>query len=710
MRLRRALNVGICTAFLVISVLLAFFKFDISYKRFGEGCVDLWYSGKYFFCELFEIDNDSDVTVTKESELWQNKEPTEPTDSPGEPVLPPTYEDFEEESIEYFELFFNKENFLLWLKSLGETAKVIARILVILIPLIMMLYILLQRMYFSVNTKHNKDTKPLRIFKLCTKYTYLPIKSYIIQFVEFIRKYSFIWKVCFTIWIFNLNFATVIAEFLAFYFYFALSFDFVGIYTQIVKLVRDLSVFFTTFPIPVLIIFAYPLFDAWRRKIAKRKLLHLEARNCGFINELPIVSMSCGSMGKKKTTLISDMTLSQEVMFRQKALEILQKMDMRFPYFPWIAFEDELLKCIEYGCVYNLATVKEWVKGLGQRFEDEADEYNLYGYDYVRHGLVFSDKLTERDIFSVMSTYAEAYFIYVMETSLIVSNYSIRTDNIFMSEGNLPMWDYSFFRKNFYGGRHSHILDFDILRLGKKVIENNKNAGSFEFGVVTITEIGKERGNNLELKETKKGSDVTNQKNDLFNSWLKMCRHSATVDNFPFIKVFCDEQRPESWGADARDLADIITIVSSGDQVLAMPFYTIEEMLYEWLFGKFMGLYTEMRYLRGDNTLLMYLLKGITGFFFKRNMQIYNSYGYCKMHLEKERGTMDGKPEKKKYFLMNKKIYSGRFSTDCFSDYFNDMAKKTSVGLSDYLEYATEKASVEELKEQNSYFINSIYK
>ena len=90
-----------------------------------------------------------------------------------------------------------------------------------------------------------------------------------------------------------------------------------------------------------------------------------------------------------------------------------------------------------------------------------------------------------------------------------------------------------------------------MLRLGKKVKENNPHAGSFEFGVVTITEIGKERGNTLELKEVKKGTEETNQKNDLFNGWLKMCRRSATVDNYLFIKVFTDEQRPESWGADA---------------------------------------------------------------------------------------------------------------------------------------------------------------
>ena len=79
------------------------------------------------------------------------------------------------------------------------------------------------------------------------------------------------------------------------------------------------------------------------------------------------------------------------------------------------------------------------------------------------------------------------------------------------------------------------------------------------------------------------------------------------------------------------------------------------------------------------------------------------------LHIEKERGTMDGQAEEKKYYLMNRKIYSRRFSTDCFSDYFADMAKKSKVGLKDYVAYACEKASVDELKQQGSYFINSLY-
>lgn len=84
--------------------------------------------------------------------------------------------------------------------------------------------------------------------------------------------------------------------------------------------------------------------------------------------------------------------------------------------------------------------------------------------------------------------------------------------------------------------------------------------------------------------------------------------------------------------------------------------------------------------------------------------------GYAVLKIEKERGTMDGRTEKKRYYLMSKKIYSRRFSTDCFSDYFDDMARQAPVGLDGYLEYATEKASVEELKSQHSYFIDSLYR
>ena len=694
-RFNIAVTVIISLAFVALGAV-----FWQSYVRFGEACRDFGLSVAYYFCELIGIDYSFTPTVTEYSDVLQ-----------WEILLPSDLEGFTASAGNFFSLLIDGENFADYWSAVGDVMLVVAKVIAILLPCVLVLWLVLWRMYRHGNTDHNRDTVPLKVFKRLARWTYQPIKRAILSYRDYLSGHRAVWVCWIILWVFHLNAASIVMGFLAYYFYFVLSFDVGNLYVQVCKLFIDLQVIFRNFPWWSIVTVCWLLFNRWRKEIALNRLRHFEARNCGFINELPIVSMSCGSMGKKKTTLITDMVLSQEVMFRQKALSILQQNDMKFPYFPWIKFEDELRACMEHGTVYNLASVKTWVALKRSRFIKHRNaEWQLYGYDYRRYGTDFDDALTVNGIFDVLETYAQAYFIYVIQSSLIVANYSIRTDNAILDNGNFPLWLTDFFpkRRREYS-RHAHILDFDVLRLGKKVLENNPKAGSFEFGVVAITEIGKERGNNLELKEVKKGTDEANQKNDLFNSWLKMCRHSATVDNFPFIKVFTDEQRPESWGADARDLCDVIHIVSSGEQRLALPLYTIEEMISEWAFNRFMRLYEDFRFRRGDNTLLVHILKSVTAWLWRRNLRIYNRFGYSILKIEKERGTMDGKTENKKYYLMNAKIYAKRFSTDCFSDYFNDMAKKSKTGLMDYIEYVTEKATVDELKMQNSYFINSLY-
>ena len=701
MNRRRVFNICLSVLITAAFALLAVFVFSDSYLRFGEAVKDFGLSVGYYFCTLFGIEHNIVPSVTEYSSVmdWGI-------------LLPSDLEGFTSQSESFFALLIDGENFAAYWSKVGDVMLVLLKVVAISLPCLLILGLLIWRLYKSGNTKHNRDTVPLRIFKKLSKWIYRPLKITIVSFVNFLRENRAVWILWVGIWVFNLNAASIVMGFLAYYFYFVLSFDVANLYVQVCKLFIDLQVIFGFFPWWIIAFVCWLLFDRWRKNIAQNRLRHFEARNCGFINELPIVSMACGSMGKKKTTLITDMVLSQEVMFRLKALSILQQNDMKFPYFPWIAFEDELRRCMEHGTVYNLASIKAWVALKRTRFIRHRNaQTQLYGYDYARYGTTFDDSLKICRLFEVLETYAQAYFIYVIQSSLIVANYSVRTDNLMADNGNFPMWLTDFFPKRRRPqSRHAHILDFDVLRLGRKVLENNPKAGSFEFGVVGITEIGKERGNNLELREIKKGADDTNQKNDLFNSWLKMCRHSASVDNFPFIKVFTDEQRPESWGADARDLADIINIASCGDMRLALPFYTIEEMLSEWAFNRFLSLYYDFRFRRGDNTLLVHILKSVVAWLWRRNLRIYNRYGYSVLKIERERGTMDGKTENKKYYLMSAKIYAQRFSTDCFSDYFNDMAAKSKTGLMDYLEYATEKATVEELKMQNSYFINSLYR
>ena len=700
MKVQKRLNICLTVTLYATVILSGIFAFSQSYARLSEALIDLYSSFIYYFKTLFGMQTDSLPSGTKYSEALK-----------FQVNLPSDIDGFKSNAAAYFSLFFSIENFTSWLKFIGERTGIIAKVITLILPCVILLAVIIRRLYAAENNKYNVDTVPLKVFKKLSAVTYQPAKKFICGYIEFLKKHSWIYILLLVLWALNFNLVSIAVAFFAYYFYFAVSFNILGLYVQIVKLVIDLQPLFRFFPWWSLSIAAYYLFYNFRKKIALNRLQHFEAKNCGFINELPIVSMACGSMGKKKTTLITDMTLSQEVMFRQKALSILQENDMKFPYFPWILFEKELQKCMEYHTVYNLATVKEWVNKKRVRYEKHGGTTGqLYFYEEKSYGTIYNDGLKENRIFDILETYAQAYFIYVLQSSLIVSNYAIRTDSEILDAGNLPLWLTDFFSDNVRKDRYSHVLDFDVLRLGKKVLENNPKSGSFEFGVVAITEIGKERGNNLELKEVKKAVNETNQKNDLFNSWLKMCRHSATVDNFPFIKVFTDEQRPESWGADSRDLCEIITILSAGEQRLALPFYTIEEMVIEWVYSRFIDLYADFRYNRGDNTLLVHILKSVTAWLWKRNVKIYNKYGYSVLSVAKQAGTMDGKIRRKKYYLCNRKIYSRRFSTDCFSDYFNEQAKNADVGLNDYEEYAAEKATVAELKAQNSYFINSLYK
>ena len=106
-------------------------------------------------------------------------------------------------------------------------------------------------------------------------------------------------------------------------------------------------------------------------------------------------------------------------------------------------------------------------------------------------------------LFDMLENYVQLYFVYVIECSLLVANYSIREDDILQDLGNFPIWHSDFFRVDTrYAeaySRHAHIIDFDMLRLGKKVIEDNEKANAFEFGVIVMTEGGKERKNTIEL-------------------------------------------------------------------------------------------------------------------------------------------------------------------------------------------------------------------
>ena len=693
----------ICIAITLGFVACAVFMFPSALGRIIEGGRDFGLSVAFYFCRLLNIPNNITPTV--------NELPNMDGILPSVPIAD-DWEQFKADFAAYWRLWADADNFLSYFSFLGNLLYKICVFILLVMPVFIVAVVMLGRYLRRQNNDFDKDSRPLKAVKQISRYTYRPVKSWFIGFFGFVREHKPYWVAWLCIWAYNFNLFTIALEFFAFYFYFVVSYDFVNIYRQVYKLFLDLYVPFTFIPLWAWAVIALVLFDKFRKSIAYARLNHYERRNRGFINARPIVYMVCGTMGCKKTTAITDMAMSQEVMFRDKAFEKILENDLKFPFFPWCNLENELRRAMEYHAIYNLATVRKFIAKKAARWQKNPCRERLFGYDYERYGLTYDDKLKTVDIWQVVETYAQLYFIYIIQSSLLIANYSVRVDGLLSDLGNFPLWNSEFFKRDSRlidsYSRHAHILDFDSLRLGRKVIEGNRNADNFEFGVVVITEVGKERGNALENQEVKKKDETTNRKNDLFNSWLKMVRHSATVDNFPFVRVITDEQRPESWGADARDLCEIVHIRESGETRLAMPFFSLAELLYSWIFSKFAGLYYQYRYVRSDNTLPMYLLKLLTAKVQHYYAGIYNRFGYCRLRVQVERGTQDGRVSENKYYLSSKKIYSKRFSTDCFSDFFTEKALRSPVGIDDLREYATEKATFAELGLQNSYFVNDL--
>lgn len=692
----------ICISITIIFLCFAFFYFKYADKRILESFKDLYTSFIFYLNELFEFKIPGEVTINNYSSV------------PFEKILnfPDSFEEFKDFLKSYFDLFFNSKNFLNYFREVILTLYNFSKYILLFLPLILLL-VLVTNNNSNINNNYNKDSKALIIFKKIENKIFLPIKKWIKNFIEFLKENDNYLKIWLLIWFYNFNFIAIIIEVLAYYLYFVASFKFTTLYIQFIKLIKDLSVVINFIPFIIWIIIILVIFHLYRLNKGYKNLNHFECKNKGFINERPLVLMLCGTMGSKKTTMMTDIALSKEAFFRFKALELLMKNDMKFPFFPWINLENSLKQAIKNHSVYNLATVKRFIYSKKKKFLKHQTKINIFEYEYEKYGYYYDDGLDTVDVWKVLESYSQLYFIYVIESSLIMSNYSIRSDNDLTTLGNFPMWNCDFFKKHpFYEDRlnhYSHIIDFDMLRLGKKLIAENKKSNIFEFGIICVTEIGKERGNTVELSEVKKNVSETNQKNDLFNDWLKMVRHGSTIDGFCFCLFITDDQRPTSWGADARDLCQIIKVNKCSEIKLAMPFFELEYMIIDFLFEKFKNKYLSHRYERGDNTLFIYLLKKIINPLYQYKEKITNTFGFFDMKLNVEEGNLeDNHPLECRYFLMKKKIYAKRFATDAFNEFFIKKALTSDIGFDELESFTTVKANFEEMLKENSYFFNRI--
>ena len=675
------------------------FLYPLTWGRILATAVDLWDAFGYYFQSIAGAElPPSSVASLPDVDL--------------SPVLPFSVAELERKLNALWDGVFNAQNFAIYNAWVGELATMVS---LLLLPVVLLIYslFLLAHMWLTRETERTGDTKALTAYKRITARPYDAVRGYISDTLDFCATYPVYHKALFWIWLLNLNMLTILGEAIAVYFYFAASFDVPALGTFLVRLLMDMLIMFASAPWPFWVALGWVVLCKIREGIGYTVLETHESHNRDFVNGLPCATMLEGTMGSKKTTGAVDMGISCAIVFRNKALELMLNNDLRFPAFPWAALREDFRRAVMEHEVYNLTTVERWCQLCHYKYHHAPAPDNIWGYDTDRYPTEYSNDLQIFDIWEVITNYCKEFFIYALNGSLIAANFSVRED-FDAAEGYFPLWNTDLFRRDprlqEYQSAYAHILDFDLLRLGKRMAEDAQEHGFLDVGVVLITEIGKERGNQNALKEMKRLVDECNQKNDKFEDYLKMIRHPAVVDNFVFMKIITDDQRSASWAADGRELCTIINIVSCSETKVALPFFTFAHMAYDFFRPRYDAFMVEYSHARRDMCLPVYLYRQIHSFFFARHDRACNRFGYMEEILETENGKQDGEKKEHTYYLAKKKIYSNRFATNCHKGLFTRRALRATVGLADMPTYAATLATDEELDLTHSHFIRAVRK
>lgn len=699
-----------CISALITIALLCFAVFGclINLQRFVSAVVDFGISVAYYFCEFAVVIFDIENPITP-SVIQLPKQDVEI-------LFPNTYDAFEQTLARFGDNFFSSANFSAWFEHLSDVFYDGSVLLMFLLPIILIIVLLCKIAFSGRNNALDKKTKPLIKWLKFEDKVVKPVANFISGYGYYVQQnyvFETIWKI---ILLLCLNIATVFIETFSYLLYFSVSLDVLNLYTQVYKLAIDLFLMFTRLPTFVWLFVALLIFLRIRRNIAFNKLAHMEMCNKGYASELGVCTMFTGNMGVGKTKLMTDVSLSLSSVYKHKAKDIILKVERWFPEFPWATFQNDVRRLIWFHEIYNFTSCEDYVVKKRSRFEKSPCPQKLYGYDFERFGLYYNNELENVYLLKILEEYTKAFFVYYISKSYILGSYSVREDGIMIDNGNLPEWNYDFFSRNpvFEDdvSYYANVLDFDMLRKGKILKKGNPYADTFEFGIVCITELDKERGNTLDNQELKKQVDETNRKNDLFNYSPKMGRHPATILYQPFINFLFDQQRPSKTEADLREICDkIVNIDDIRKENLALPFFFVEEILYSIIAPIYRRVYEKYRFNRSDNSLSIYLFKKVFGRFVNWYERIYNLYGFDRYLLVSDSGKLDGhKLAKDRYFLLYKKALSNRYSTDCYKEFFRQLSRLKRIGIVDYLEFESTKATPDELRLMNSYFIGDMDK
>lgn len=732
----------ISIALIGASLLFSVFQFREVFWRAIRSVWDVLTSIAYYFTELSGFRGVVTATVVEIPDGLTS-------------VLPFEWETFTAQWELFGSLLINQYHIQGYFDFVLDVLGDIATWAVLLLPIVLLLGFIIWWIYrqpLDVPVDENgerielPDSKPLVLYKRIEARTWIPVRDFVKGYVQHLlnpeRRLAF--KLLAIIWFYNLNLTTIILDLIAYAIFFCadsvLAFNVYGFYAQLVKLVADITVPIVFLPWWLQLYIGFRIFDHYRQKAGMMRLYMCEAFNRAFLKLYLGALFIVGKQRAKKTSIVTDMSLTQEIIYRDDAKANLAKRDKQFPFFPWRNVEELYWISQEKGTLPTLASIREFVKELQYRFQKRHlyrdaqrwphlyqngwkniracgykwDDF-LFGYDWERYGLTYNNGLKIVTIFEAIEAYMQHFYIYACPSSLIFSNYAIRTDIQWEDYGFWPVMDGDFFARlpeNMYEeSQYSKIGNQDYVRLGKRVDDQDPCVDGFEIGVWSEMETAKERGNQITNRAVQADDDSVNAKNDLREINFKMQGHASTIDNYTYFRPIMDDQRPDSLGADNKDLCDVLMVKSVTDANLVLPGFLIEEGIYALatlIRDKF---YYHMRKLGRDNSLLVYLVNKLHAPINAHYERLTNKYSVYTASLRIWNAMSEEVLKKEaKYYICTYKTYRERFATDGIKAFYHAKALRAKKGTNQMPTYDDKHMSVEQMVKNRSLFYSKLVK
>ncbi len=707
--------------FLIIAVLFGVFHFGLPIiKRFWMAICDLGRSLAAYGILLFTW---KDGVITPTVQNFPAEMDT---------VLPLSWEELKDFAQVWWGIFKDGKTILAYLWLVFEKIAVtLSWVSLMILPILALLFILWLT-HRGIDNKHAKNTKALKRFEKVRRVIWWKIKTAISSYFAFIKRRWGYWLALLLIWAYNLNLLTIAIEAVAWVFFVAWAGSLEGIlniFVQVAKFAVDFSVAALFIPGWCWWIIIYWLFTRWRHKRGMKALERCIEQDYEFIDRYPGALFVTGKQRSKKTSMLAMLKMLFERIFRKKAEEKMLQRDKQFPFFPWVNLE----RCIEnnrkshkifmlYHCrkfirrlraVANLedgAMRDKFFAKVKKLYDYPFDDF-CFGYD-TDYGMEYDDGLVKINIYDALEMYAQLYFVYRQSTPLDLSNLAIREDFEWQDHGNFPVFDGDLLKRNASesaaASKYSHVIDFDGFRPGLKFDPDNPNRNAIEHGIGVVQEIDKERKNSKTRSSAGNKGDgelgLATQDNDGFEIDLKVRGQVALVDNVDFWVWLIDAQRVGDLGASNAELTNQIFIKGRAEEQLMLPFFEIEDLLFEWLTKIYDVIHRWFRLRKGSNTLLHHILKLFYEPFFKAHDRIEKKFTAWKLRVKVTDGGDGEELGIDHFWILSYVTYRDRFASDVCKAFYEYRFAKSPRGIDDIECYTETDTDVKMMVKQNSYF------